>query len=298
MKGVRDRKSVLLMYNYLTFERENMESNLIAHRLEGLPLGGVRIFDSIDSTNSEAARWIDQGAPDMGLVLADEQTQGKGRLGRDWFTPPGAALAFSLVLHHMDDGYGYEVSKEFQAINLMRITGLGAVAICEALETEFDLFARIKWPNDVLLLGRKTAGILVETSWQGGRALASILGIGINVDAGSVPLDERVNFPATCVENALDKPVDRYELLRSVLESIVRWRPQLSDPAFIQAWDERLAYKNDWVGIFDDTGSVQVATRQGKLIGLDNHGRLKLQDEPGSEFFLISGELSLRAASI
>lgn len=275
-----------------------MESNLIVHRLEGLPLGGVRIFDSLDSTNSEAARWIDQGAPDMALVLADEQTMGKGRLGRDWFTPPGAALAFSLVLQHAAAGSANQVTEETTATNLMRITGLGAVAICEALETKFGLSARIKWPNDVLLLRRKTAGILVETIWQSDCPLSTILGIGINVGPGSVLPDERVRFPATCIENELDRPVDRYELLRAVLESIVRWRHRLSEPAFLKTWDDRLAYKNDWVGIFDDPGSGQVATQQGKLIGLDNHGRLRLQDDLGSEFFLASGELSLRATTI
>src|SRR5512147_1345877 len=108
--------------------------------LSGLPLGAVRYFDTVGSTNDLAARWADDGAPDLSLVAADEQTAGRGRLGRRWITPPGAALAFSLVL------------TDIRQADILRYTALGALAVCDALNLTFSPLppAQIKWPNDVI----------------------------------------------------------------------------------------------------------------------------------------------------
>src|SRR5512147_2731704 len=121
-----------------------------------LPLGDVRYFDSIGSTNNEALAWAAGGARDMSLVIADEQMAGRGRLDRKWYTPKGTALAFSLILRPTAE------EKPF----LTRIVGLAALAVADALRTR-GLVVLIKWPNDVLLEGRKVAGILVESVWSG-----------------------------------------------------------------------------------------------------------------------------------
>ena len=118
--------------------------------LTGLPLGGLRYFDSIGSTNDEALAWARAGAPDYSLVVADTQTAGRGRLQRRWVTNPGAALAFSLVL--------WPAPQERQC--LPRFSPLGAVAVRQALAVVFGLPAEIKWPNDVLLGRCKVAGVL------------------------------------------------------------------------------------------------------------------------------------------
>jgi BirA family biotin operon repressor/biotin-[acetyl-CoA-carboxylase] ligase len=295
VKGFGTYKGEVLMYNIQTVENVTMDRDQITHMLKGFPLGGFRFFDTIDSTNNEATRWIDQGAPDMALVVADEQTRGKGRFDRRWLTPPGAALAFSLVLRGMNTGSIDWDSDESPALYIMRMTGLGAVAVCEALESQYSLTAQIKWPNDVLLEGRKTSGILSETIWQGEKPVASVLGVGVNVASGSVPPDKTVRFPATCVEQVLSLPVDRYVLLRAILESLISWRQKLDLPTFIQAWDERLAYKGEWVDIIHDPGTGQITTQQARVIGIDELGRLRLQDNLKTEFSLISGELSLKA---
>jgi BirA family biotin operon repressor/biotin-[acetyl-CoA-carboxylase] ligase len=95
---------------------------------------------------------IEAGTQHLALVLADEQTAGRGRSGRRWATPPGAGLAFSLVL----------LSPPMEPNLLSRLTGLGAVAIQRALESKLGLHAQVKWPNDVLIEGSKVAGVLVE----------------------------------------------------------------------------------------------------------------------------------------
>ena len=176
-----------------------MDPQTLAACLAGLSVGEVRYFERLGSTNDEAATWAEQGAADMALVVADEQTAGRGRSGRTWITPPSAGLAFSLVLRPS----GVERSEHI----LPRLTGLGALAVTEALHKVYRLPAQIKWPNDVLIYNRKVAGVLVEAHWFGEELSAMILGIGINVAAASlsevIQRESPLRFPATSVENAL-----------------------------------------------------------------------------------------------
>src|SRR5690242_7641436 len=133
-----------------------MNQNELKRTLSKLPLGDVKYFDSIGSTNNEALAWATGGAPDLSMVIADEQTAGRGRLDRKWFTPKGSALAFTLILHPTTE----------EKPHLSRIVGLAALAVAQSLRTR-GLNAQIKWPNDVLIEGRKVCGILVESVWSG-----------------------------------------------------------------------------------------------------------------------------------
>lgn len=258
----------------------------LEQRLADLPLGGLRYFDRIDSTNLEAARWVDEEAVDLALVVADEQTAGRGRKGRKWITPSGAALAFSLVIRETA-----LISREsnLQRGGLVRLTALGALAVCLTLKEEYGLPARIKWPNDVLVGGEKLAGVLVETHWYGERLAAAILGVGVNVSPQSVPKNGATSFPATCVESALGAPVQRMAILRAVLGRILSWRRRLFDPAFILTWEENLTWRGEWVQI---TGENEKSTAQfqlGKIIGLDQQGHLVLCDPNGETFSVKRG---------
>jgi BirA family biotin operon repressor/biotin-[acetyl-CoA-carboxylase] ligase len=267
-----------------------MEEIAFEKILAGLPLGPMRYFNRIGSTNAEAASWAEQGAPDGAWVLADEQTAGRGRSGRRWFTPPGAALAFSLVLRgpFLDDG------QPVGNTSISRLTGLGAVAVSEALRQNYDLPAVIKWPNDVLVASRKTAGVLVEAQWQGGQLTTAILGIGINVTRASVPADVALNFPATCVETEAGRAVDRMALLRAVLAGLIKWRPRLACTDFLQAWEDLLAFRDEWVTIQYGQQSDHGLERTGRLLGLEPDGSLKLCDQAGQVFTVYSGEIHLR----
>jgi BirA family biotin operon repressor/biotin-[acetyl-CoA-carboxylase] ligase len=167
------------------------------------------------------------------------------------------------------------------------------LAVCEALENRYHLQPQIKWPNDVLLVRRKTCGVLVEAHWQGDRLSAVILGIGINIAATSVPPDEQVRYPATCVENATGYPVDRLELLRSVLESVIAWRSLLDTARFISAWNQRLAFKGEWAELAGEPGPDGLTA--GRIMGLDEDGGLILRDHAGRDHTVITGELRLRS---
>ena len=152
---------------------------LLRMSLRDLPLGGLRFFEEISSTNDVALEWASQGAPDLALVVAEGQTSGRGRAGRAWVTRPGTALAFSLVLQ-LSSG---------EEQNLPRFSGLGALAVASALQ-KWGLTAAVKWPNDILLEGRKVCGILVEAVWVGEKVERMILGIGINVTTEAVGVEQ------------------------------------------------------------------------------------------------------------
>jgi len=248
--------------------------------LADLPLGAVRYFATVGSTNDLAARWAEAGARDLSLVVADEQTAGRGRLGRRWFTPRGAALAFSLILRHLPPE------------GLPSCTALGALAVCEALNAALPPFfpAQIKWPNDVVVRRRKLAGVLAEAHWQGEQLLALILGIGINVAPSSVPPAEELDFPATCVEEVVGKPVDRWGLLHAVLERLLYWRPRLGTAAFMAAWEASLAFKGEWVTVtLEDQAPLE-----GQVVGLTPQGYLRLRQASGQVQTLQAGVLHLR----
>lgn len=262
--------------------------------LAGLPLGAVRFLERTGSTNDDAERWAAEGAPDLALLVADEQTEGRGRLGRRWYTPPGAALAFSLVLR---PDWLDQVSE--MPARLMQVTALGALGICAAIENLYGLRAEIKWPNDVLLGGRKVAGILAETHWSGNTPEAMILGLGMNVSLAAVPDDEESIFPATCLEAAVRKDVDRMELLRAVLAGILHWREQVGSMGFLHAWDGRLAFKGEWVQVhtlLDNTAGTGQSphVREGQVLGLDAQGCLRLRDRSRRGFKVCTGEVRVR----
>lgn len=263
-----------------------MDLPLLEQALAGLPLGSIRYYAQTGSTNTDAALWAGADAPDLALVVADEQTAGRGRLGRRWLTPPRAALAFSLVLR-----------PEAGPFDPAHLTALGALAVCDALLDRYHLQAQIKWPNDVLLERRKVGGILVEAHWQGESLRNAILGIGVNITRLAVPDEADQAFPATCVEASLGRPVDRLELLKAVLSHLLEWRPRLGSQEFLRAWEERLAFRNEWVRVsVGDSAALQPEFQEGQILGLEADGALRLCDRTGRNIIFRTGEVSLRPA--
>lgn len=246
----------------------------------GLPFEKAAFFNSIGSTNDVIAEWARDGEKGFCIAAADEQTSGRGRSGRRWFTPPGSALAFSLLL---------DLVPSFDQALLGRASGLGALAVSEALE-KLALQPKIKWPNDVLLGGKKVAGILPEAHWSGGRLQVLILGIGVNVSSESVPPANAVSFPATSVEESLGKKIEPGELLRAILESLAGWKTKMSGPDFIEAWQARLAYLGKSVQLENTDGP----TLQAVVVGLAEDGSLKMRMENGELLTFRAGEIQLR----
>lgn len=238
--------------------------------LASLSISSIRFFQQIGSTNDEALQWASEGASDLAIVIAEEQTKGRGRAGRKWFTPPGASLAFSLILR--PDLTPSPSPTGRGEIGPTLFTGLAALALVDALQKR-GLKPQIKWPNDILLAGKKAAGILVESAWTGEKMDYAAIGIGVNVKPASVPPPEEVAFPPTCIESELRRPVDRAGLTCDILSSLLDWRGRIGKAEFIEAWERSLAFLNETVQVW--TGSEPPLA--GRVLGLESDGRLRLQ---------------------
>jgi BirA family transcriptional regulator, biotin operon repressor / biotin---[acetyl-CoA-carboxylase] ligase len=262
-----------------------MDESTLRKRLSSIPLGGLRYFDQTGSTNDIALAWAADDAPDLALVYADQQTAGRGRGSRRWFTPPGAALAFSLVMRSF---LGQEQTTQLYS-------ALGALAVCEALAA-LGMHPEIKWPNDVLLNRRKVCGILAESVWLGEQVDSLVLGIGLNIKPEAVPPEDQLNFPATCVEAEYPAPqhkiemLEQVELLHQILEAALYWRGLIATDIFLHSWEKRLAFRGELVEIRAEGQSL----RTGKVEGLEPDGKLRLLSPEGQVFTISFGEVHLR----
>ena len=256
-----------------------MNPNELQKALSKLPLGDVRYFETIGSTNNEALAWAASGAKDLSLVIADEQTAGRGRLDRKWFTPKGTALAFSLIL----------LPTAAEKPYISRVVGLAALAVADSLRTR-GLVSQIKWPNDVLLNGRKVAGILVESVWSGEEIDAMVIGIGVNVLNAAVPSTDLLFFPATSLEESLGPAIQRETILHDILAALIALRPHLGSDSFIASWEKALAFRGEQVQVEQGDGTLLT----GKLLGLESDGSLKLSDEAANSITVRFGDVRLR----
>jgi BirA family biotin operon repressor/biotin-[acetyl-CoA-carboxylase] ligase len=281
-----------------------MDQQTLDSLLADLPLGSLRYYDKVSSTNDLAIRWAAAGAPDLSVVVADEQTAGRGRLDRQWYTPPGAGLAFSLVLR--PEGLPLEIAADSHSgpsqgnshTALTRLTALGALAVCETLNQALPpmLPAQIKWPNDVIATRRKVAGVLVELQWSGSQLSAAILGIGINVHPQSVPPPDELSFPATCLDEVIGNLVDRWALLKSLLANFLHWKGRIEAEDFMQAWLGRLAFRGEWVVVLAESGASEdtVPVQEGQVAGINPDGSLRLRLRSGEIVPVQFGEIRLR----
>ncbi|MFN8435576.1 MAG: biotin--[acetyl-CoA-carboxylase] ligase [Anaerolineales bacterium] len=259
-----------------------MNESSLKKQLAKLNLGGLHYFESLGSTNDEALAWATRGAEDFSLIVADEQTQGRGRLDRKWFTPKGSAIAMSLILRPTAP----------MRSHLSRTVGLAALSLADAC-LALGLSPKIKWPNDILLDGKKAAGILVETVWSGEDADSLVVGIGINVHASAVPPAETLKFPATSLEDMLGTAPVREEVIFHVLSNMLHWREQIGTDRFIEAWEEKLAFRGEIVQIH--AGGVE--SSYGVLDGLECDGSLRLLDKHDKSMIVRFGDVSLRPAA-
>ena len=278
-----------------------MDQHALEIALADLPIPAIRYFPALGSTNDAASAWVYEGAPDGALIVADEQTAGRGRGDRRWFTQPGMGLAFSMVITPPQMGGAHVMP---------RLTALGAVAVRYALQRNYNIIPQIKWPNDVLIERQKVAGVLAEAQWSGEQLKAAILGIGINVAAGAVSDEvlprKEMNFPATSVEEALKRKVDRLELLHHVLKELLYWKPRIHTNDFLSEWESCLAFRGEWVQVTagesygKDGLPVSLEQRaqpiqEGKVLGLAMDGSLKLLAKSGEIVTVRVGEVRLGA---
>ncbi|MBC7810652.1 MAG: biotin--[acetyl-CoA-carboxylase] ligase [Burkholderiales bacterium] len=237
----------------------------------------VRFYAQVESSSDIALDWLRNGAAAGSVVVADEQTRGRGRLGRSWYAPPATALMLSVVLRP-------------SAAALVQVSMMGALVVCETLEAFGIRNVGIKWPNDTQIDGRKVCGVLPEVLWDGDRLFGAVLGIGLNVriDFAGTPFEQT----ATSVETVLGKSIDRLELLTTLLERIDDWTARIESYALFDAWTERLTTIGQQVSVNQANGVVT-----GMAEGVDEHGALLVRDEDGALQRVIAGDIALGSSN-
>jgi BirA family biotin operon repressor/biotin-[acetyl-CoA-carboxylase] ligase len=261
--------------------------DLTLKRLQGL-LGSrpFRYYDQCPSTNDLAlellaTRSLLESLAEAEFICTDEQTKGKGRLGRSWYAPPGTALMLSMLFPLTDSR------------DLPRMTMLGALSIAEVAEALGMAGVGIKWPNDVQVQGRKVSGVLSEANWQPGgespRLHGVVLGMGINVriDFNGTPFEST----AVSLEPALGRPVDRAELLLALLARLDHWYARRASDDLFEVWRGRLTMLGKRVEI--NQGGVILS---GMAEDVDPQGALFLRGLDGKRQRVIAGDVALGGA--
>lgn len=259
-----------------------MDLSALYQALSNVQIGGVRAFDTIGSTNDEAIAWADAGCADFSLVIADEQTRGRGRFDRRWVTRPGASLAFSLIL----------TPSPVEVALLPLFAPLCGLALWQALKDRYGIQTEIKWPNDILLHRRKCSGILVEAAWNESFLQGVVLGIGVNIREDSIPPADLQMFPAAYLNSVASQPINRFELLAAVLQAIHDWRPKMGSPEFYQTWQAHLAFRGEQVAIVQTPKPSII----GVIEGIDDAGRLVLKQSNNQLQYIEVGDVHLRMA--
>jgi len=230
------------------------------------------------STMDDARRAAERGGPHGFLVLAEEQTAGRGRLrGRQWISAAYQNLSFTLVLRP-------------DPARAARLSICAPVAVANAVEQLTGLFPRIKWPNDLRLGGRKFAGILIEGGWRDGRPDYALVGIGINVNFDP-SLQGGLAGPATSLAAARGRPLVREALLAAVCSAFERAYDGALSEALFEGWRSRSETLGRPVTVaFDDGRRLD-----GIAAGVSPDGALLLRTADGALHELHAGEVSLRA---
>lgn len=239
----------------------------------------VHWFGTTSSTNDVAAKLAERGADEGTTVVAEAQTAGRGRMGRVWFSPPGAGLYVSVILRPPRG----EISVEPSAL----LTIAAGLALAEGLQTSTGLSADIKWPNDLIVGRRKLAGILAEAAVQGDGLQFVILGIGVNLRPAAYPPELRDRV--TSLESELGRPADRALILAELLAALALRYADLRHGRFdaiLNSWRRRAPWLRGSLVEWDSPGGVQ----RGRAEDIDRTGAL-LVHAAGRTERLIAGEV-------
>jgi BirA family biotin operon repressor/biotin-[acetyl-CoA-carboxylase] ligase len=255
--------------------KESLSPTAITNNL-GTRFIGQRViyYPSLPSTMDEAKRQAQQGAKEGTVIVAGEQTAGRGRMKRGWLSPRGS-IALSIILY----------PKLAYLSSLIMVASLG-VAHC--IEKVTGLKAEIKWPNDVLVNSKKVCGILIESEVKGKRADYAIIGIGINVNLKPADFSEALPL-ATSLSHELGKDISRLDMIRCLLAEIERLYLALpSGEAVYRQWRDKLVTLGKKVRL-----SSEETTLEGIAESVASDGSLRLRQSDGSLTKVVAGDVTL-----
>ncbi|HET7629290.1 MAG TPA: biotin--[acetyl-CoA-carboxylase] ligase [Bacillales bacterium] len=243
----------------------------------------VHFYDQVASTQEIAHKYAREGEPEGTLIVSDEQTVGRGRLGRPWHSPKRSGIWMSLILR-----------PPIPPQQAPQLTLLAAVGIVKGLYKAADLQCEIKWPNDILVEGKKLVGILTELQADPDRVHSVIVGIGMNVNT------EREQFPgelreiATSIRAETGKVVDRAALLQQILFETERLYEAYLQEGFHLVkllWESHSATLGRSIHARTLRGTIE-----GEAVGLSDSGFLMLRDADGTVHEISSADIDLPSA--
>jgi BirA family biotin operon repressor/biotin-[acetyl-CoA-carboxylase] ligase len=246
---------------------DNLKTRFIGQR--------VICYPSLPSTMDVARQQAQQGAAEGTVVLAEEQTAGRGRIKRAWLSPKGS-IALSIILHP-------------SPAYLPSLIMVASLAVVHCIEKASGLKAQIKWPNDVLVNQKKVCGILIESDVRGKAVDYAIIGIGINVNLKPSDFPE-ISPPATSLSHELGGELSRLDIIRCLLVETERLYLALpAGESVYQEWRDRLATLGQKVEV-----SSAEARYEGIAESVASDGSLLLRQADGSLTKIVAGDVSLR----
>ncbi|MEI7906266.1 MAG: biotin--[acetyl-CoA-carboxylase] ligase [Bacteroidota bacterium] len=238
----------------------------------------VLSFDTIDSTNTYAKKLNKAEAPHGTIIIAEQQTDGRGRMHRKWVSPKDKNLLFSVILYPEMD---------IEKISLLPFAG--SLAVADAIESVTELSPTCKWPNDVLINNKKVCGMLLETSSGNYGIERIILGIGLNVNQVEFPDDLITKATSLTVECGLE--VDRIRLLQKILEELENRYEQLSRFSagqLLNDWRMKALLFGKKITVLENEFSFTATA-----IDVADDGSLIIETEEGRKRNIFAGDVSL-----
>ncbi|MDQ0719482.1 BirA family biotin operon repressor/biotin-[acetyl-CoA-carboxylase] ligase [Paenibacillus sp. W4I10] len=240
------------------------------------------LLTSTLSTQGDVLKLAEQGQAEGAVVIAEEQTGGRGRFGRQWFSPPGKGIWMSVLLR-----------PDLPLQHTPQLTLLTGVAVCRAVRACSGADAGIKWPNDLLIDGRKVCGILLESTVEDHEVRYCIAGIGVDVNFDPEDYPEDLTTIATSLKMETGQSVDRTKLTAAILTELEQLYFLYQKEGFgvISAlWEALSVSMNRAITVTNPHGVIE-----GKAIGLDPSGALIVEKHDGEHTLIISGEISWKS---
>lgn len=240
----------------------------------------ITFYEETDSTNIQAVKEAENGASHGTLLVADRQTAGRGRRGRGWESPAGTNIYFTLIL-----------KPDFAPDRASMLTLVMAHSVNRAIRQETGLACGIKWPNDIVVNGRKVCGILTEMKVVQGRICHVIIGAGINV--GKQEFAAELSEKATCLDRECDGKVSRSSLLARIMKAFEEDYGTFVERGnlrgLLESYNQVLVNRNAGVRVLDPQGEYE-----GKALGITETGELLVETLTGEIVEVYAGEVSVR----
>jgi len=239
----------------------------------------IHYFSEVTSTNDLAKEMASIGTKEGTVIIAETQTRGKGRLGREWASPKGG-IWLSTILR-----------PKLSAKNVPKLTLMTSLAVAKTISQLLNLKTEVKWPNDVLINAKKVCGILTEANTKGDVTNFVVVGIGINANIEPHSLPKEVRENATSLKHELKREINREQFLRVLLEKMEHYYAMLTEGKFNPILEE-------WKSLCSVLGSyVEVTSLEEKIEGwaidVDENGALIIKLQDGTQRKVLSGDVSL-----